>query len=50
MAQMITMRPNANDQKLLAKLEEKLGVGPSQIIRMALRSLAKAHKVTLKSA
>lgn len=48
--EVITMRPNPNDQKLLEGLYAKLGVGKTQLLRMAIRSLAKAHKVTLKTA
>lgn len=44
------MKATRDDLTLIHKLTDKLGVGTSQIIRIALRSLARAHKVTLKSA
>ena len=40
------LRPNDEDLKLLAKLNKKLGVGESQLIRLGLRALATKEGVT----
>jgi hypothetical protein len=36
----ITIRPTPEDRKLIAELTKSLGVGVSQIFRLALRALA----------
>jgi hypothetical protein len=36
----VTMRPTPEDRKLMEDLGQKLGVGVSQVIRIALRALA----------
>ena len=42
----MTIRPTPEDRKLMAELEEKLGIGPSQIIRLGLRLLATKEGVS----
>ena len=42
----LTIRPTEEDYKLLAELERKLGVSPSQIIRLGLRALATKEGLT----
>ena len=42
----ITIRPTPEDRQLIIKIREKLGVGVSQIIRLALRALATKEGVT----
>jgi hypothetical protein len=45
-ADSITIRPNPSDKKLIALLNKKLGVGVSQIFRLALRALATKEGVS----
>jgi hypothetical protein len=44
--QNLTIRPTAEDKKLIAILRKKLGVEVSQIIRLGLRALATKEGVT----
>ena len=43
---MVNLRPTEEDQKLLLRLAKKLGVGDSQLIRLALRALAEKEGLT----
>jgi hypothetical protein len=47
MAEVIGFRPTPEDTKALKALGKKLGVGLSQIIRLALRALATKEGVKL---
>ena len=42
----LTIRPTREDRKLLAELEQKLGVSVSQVIRLGLRALATKEGLT----
>lgn len=43
-------RPTDDDQRVMRQLQNKLGVGASQIFRLAIRKLAEAEGLTRKSA
>jgi hypothetical protein len=43
---LVGLRPTEEDTRLIARLVKKLGVGESQIIRLALRVLAAKEGVT----
>jgi hypothetical protein len=43
----ISIRPNPEDRKLLDALVKKLGVKPSELVRLALRALAAKEGVSL---
>ena len=43
----ISLKPTSDDVTLIKRLTEKLGVGTSQIPRLAIRALAKNQKVSL---
>jgi hypothetical protein len=40
----LSFRPNAQDSTILAYLKDKLGVGFSQIVKMAIRKLYEQEK------
>lgn len=42
----ITIRPTAQDRKIIGMLHKKLGVDTSQIFRLAIRVLAQKEGVT----
>ena len=41
----VTIRPNADDCRLLAALSKKMGLNPSNVIRRALRTQAEKEGV-----
>jgi hypothetical protein len=45
----LNVRKTADDEKLLKLLKEKLGVAPSQIVRLGLRRLAESEGISLKA-
>lgn len=45
----LNIRLSPDDLAIMARLRERLGLDPSAIMRLAIRQLAKHHRVSLKN-
>lgn len=49
MPKTITIRPNAEDRKIIDRLAAKMGIKTSQVIKIALRHYAEASGLKLRA-